>query len=75
MGIVGLIAAVVIAWLVFAWLFNIIKTSLGTAFKIALIVLLLQLFFGIGPQQLWKQVQLLPQLLQESSTPTNSAPN
>ena len=53
MEIVLVIGAILVAWLVFTWLFKVIKVSLKTAFLIAAIVLILQFAFGISPQKLW----------------------
>lgn len=58
-----LIAAMVVAWLIFKWLLNVVKASLSTAMTIAVVVLVLQLVFGIGSQDLWQQVRELPQTL------------
>lgn len=60
-----LLAAFSISWLVFSGLIKIIKTSVGTAFKIAIIVLILQLGFGISPQDLWQEIINLPQTMQQ----------
>ncbi|MGK7932268.1 MAG: hypothetical protein AB4041_12650 [Microcystaceae cyanobacterium] len=60
-----LIAAFAVAWLVFSGLLKIIKTSVGTAFKVAIIVLVLQLVFGISPYDLWQEIINLPQRIQE----------
>ncbi len=56
-----LIAAVIVSWLVFTWLIKVVKASIGTALAIAAIVLILQILFGIGPNQLWQQIIYLPQ--------------
>jgi hypothetical protein len=56
------IAAGVISVMVFTWLLKVVKTTLATAVKIAILVLSLQIFFGVGPQNLW---QHLLKLLQE----------
>jgi predicted PurR-regulated permease PerM len=61
--LVILIGALVVTWLVFQWLIKVVKTSIGTAIAIAVVVLILQLAFGIGPQQLWEQIINLPQTL------------
>lgn len=58
-----LIAAIIIAWLVFTWLIKVVKTSINTAVIIALIILLLQLFFGIGPQEVWQQLLKIPETI------------
>ena len=60
-----LIAAILVTWLVFTWLIKIVKVSLKTALTIAAIVLILQLAFGIGPQDLWEQIVQLPETVRE----------
>lgn len=58
-----LIAALIVSWLVFTALIKIVKTTVSTAIAIAAIVLVLQLVFGINPQDLWQQITQLPQIL------------
>ncbi|WP_460192704.1 hypothetical protein [Thermosynechococcus sp. FA-CM-4201] len=53
------VGAIAISWFVLRWLITVLKVTVGTALKIALIVFLLQIFFGIGPDRLWEQAQLL----------------
>ncbi|WP_299487863.1 hypothetical protein [Acaryochloris sp. IP29b_bin.137] len=60
-----LIAAILVSWLVFTWLLRVVKTTLKTAFLIAVIVLGLQVIVGIGPDQVLQAVMDLPRLLQE----------
>ena len=55
------IAAIIVSGLVFTWLFKVVKATLSTAISIAIIVLILQLAFGIGPQELWQQIIQIPQ--------------
>jgi len=57
------IAAIIVSWLIFTLLVKVVKASISTAILVAVIVLILQLFFGIGPQDLWQQVTQLPQTL------------
>ncbi|MEB3232512.1 MAG: hypothetical protein VKJ64_15995 [Leptolyngbyaceae bacterium] len=65
-----LIAALVISFLIFTWLIRVVKATVTTAFTIALLVLLLQLFFGIGPQDIWQEVTTLwQQMTQQGTTP------
>ncbi|MGB7416274.1 MAG: hypothetical protein WA902_18875 [Thermosynechococcaceae cyanobacterium] len=54
------IAAGVVAWLLFTWLLKVVKTTLKTAFMVAVIVMVLAIA-GIGPDQLWQAVLELPQ--------------
>ncbi|WP_210404112.1 hypothetical protein [Chroococcidiopsis sp. TS-821] len=60
-----LIAALIVAWLVFTALIRVVKTTLSTALTIAAIVLILQIGFGVQPQQLWQQLVQLPQIIRE----------
>lgn len=60
-----LIAAILVSWLVFTWLLRVVKTTLKTAFLLALIVLGLQVVVGIGPDQVFQAVLDLPKVLQE----------
>ncbi len=60
MNIILLLAAIVVAFLVFTWLIKIVKMTIGTALSIAVIVLIL-LAFGIGPAQLWQELTQLVQ--------------
>ncbi len=61
--IIILIAVMLISWLVFTWLIKVLKASISTAFAIAIIVLILQLVFGIGFQEVWQQIVQLPDTL------------
>ncbi len=63
MNLILLVGAIVVSWLVFTWLINVVKTTVMTAVAIATIILLLQIVFGIGPQQLWQEITQLPQTL------------
>lgn len=56
------VAALVVSVLLFAWLMRVAKSTLRTAVIIAGIVLLLQLLFGIGPQDLFQEVVRLLEL-------------
>jgi hypothetical protein len=53
------IASLLVAFFVFAWMLKVVKATIGTALAIAAVVLGLQLFFGVGPQELWLQVSQL----------------
>lgn len=54
-----LIAAIVISFLVFTWLIRVVKATIGTAIAIAVLILLLQIFFGIGFDEVWQQIKSL----------------
>ncbi|MEM7062276.1 MAG: hypothetical protein AAF572_03835 [Cyanobacteria bacterium P01_B01_bin.77] len=57
MEIVVVIGAIAISILVFTWLIKVVKATLKTAFLAALILLGLQLFFGIGPAAIWDTIR------------------
>lgn len=59
------VAALVVSVLLFAWLVRVAKSTLRTAVIIAGIALLLQLLFGIGPQDLFQVVVRLLELAWE----------
>ena len=61
--VIILLASLLVSWLVFGWIVKVLKASIGTAIAIAAIVLILQLAFGIGPNQLWQHIIHLPQTL------------
>ncbi|MFB2875475.1 hypothetical protein [Floridanema aerugineum] len=63
-----LIAALIVTFLVFTWLIKVVKATIQTAITIALLVLILQLIFGIGPSQLWQKIIELPQLIWQQPT-------
>lgn len=50
------VASLLVAFLVFGWLLKVVKATIGTALAIAAIVLGLQLFFGVGFEELWLQI-------------------
>jgi type IV secretory pathway TrbL component len=58
MELVILIGSIVISFLVFTWLLKVVKATLKTALLVAVILLALQLIFGIGPATLWEYVQI-----------------
>ncbi len=56
MNLLLLIAAIFIAFLVFTLLIKVVRATISTAITIAIIVLVLQLVFGIGPSEVFNQV-------------------
>jgi uncharacterized membrane protein len=66
MSLILLAAAVVVSVLVFGFLLKVVRAAIGTAIMIALVVLLLQIVFGIGFDDLWQQVIGLWQNLWQS---------
>ncbi|MBT9315752.1 hypothetical protein [Leptothoe spongobia] len=57
MEIVVVIGAIIISVLVFTWLIKVVKATLKTAFLAALILLGLQIFFGVGPEAIWDTIR------------------
>ena len=55
MEIAILIGAIVISVLVFIWLINVVKATIKIALLVAVILLILQISFGIGPSALWEK--------------------
>ena len=66
--LIVLIAALIVTFLVFTWLIKVVKATIQTALTIAIIVLILQLIFGIGPTQLWQKITELPQIIWQQPT-------
>ncbi len=62
------IAALIVSWLVFSALVNLVKTTVKTAIAIAVLLFVLQLFFGIGPNDLWQHLVQLPQTIWQQVT-------
>ena len=57
MGLVLTIGALAVALLVFFWLLNVVKTTLRTAFLVALFLIALWFVFGIGPTDVWETIR------------------
>lgn len=68
MDLVILIAAILVTIAVFIWLLRVFKATLNTAIMIAIVVLLVQLLFGIGPGELLNYTQQLWQVVWQSIT-------
>ncbi|MEA5421278.1 hypothetical protein VB712_18800 [Spirulina sp. CCNP1310] len=62
MELILLIGALIVAWLLFTGLVNIVKTTVKTAFTIALVFLALYLIWGVNAGELWATVQSLPEM-------------
>lgn len=61
--LITLIAAIIVAWLVFTWLLKVVKASVTTALTIAIVVLILQFVFGIHTEEIVKQLFQLPEII------------
>lgn len=57
MNFILLIGAIIISLLVFGFVLKVMRAAIGTAIGIALIVLVLQLIFGVAPQEVWQTLQ------------------
>ncbi|MBD2163484.1 hypothetical protein H6G04_03605 [Calothrix membranacea FACHB-236] len=60
-----MIPTLILAWIVFAILWKIVKTTVRTALTVAAILILLNISFGITPQDLWDMIINLPQTLSQ----------
>ncbi len=63
--IILLIAAVIVAWLIFTWFLKVAQASLKTAIVVVLVLLALQLTFGIGPKDLLPPLMQVPRMIQQ----------
>ncbi|MDJ0731215.1 MAG: hypothetical protein QNJ33_14610 [Crocosphaera sp.] len=59
------IAALLVSFLLFRWLFTVIKSTVINLLMIALIIVLLQFAFGISYQELFNEIIKLPQTFQD----------
>jgi hypothetical protein len=62
-----MIITLIVAWILFAILWKVVKTTFKTALTMAMILILLQIGFGITPQDIWNQILQLPQILSQIS--------
>ena len=66
--LIVIIAAIIVAWLIFTWSIKVLKASISTALSIALIALILQIFLGIGFEEVWQKLILFAQIVKEFFT-------
>ncbi|WP_066377865.1 hypothetical protein [Anabaena sp. CA = ATCC 33047] len=59
-----MIPTLILAWIVFIIVWKILKATVTNALTIAAILILLNIGFGITPQDIWQQIM---QLLQAAS--------
>jgi succinate-acetate transporter protein len=59
-----LIGALLVSFLVFTFLVKVLRAAVSTAIALALVVLVLQILFGINPGQVWQAVTGLWENLQ-----------
>jgi hypothetical protein len=55
--------AIIVSWLVFSWLMNVVKMTLSTALMLAALIMLLQVGFGIDMPMLIDTIFALPRIL------------
>nr|WP_242020363.1 hypothetical protein [Nodosilinea sp. FACHB-131] len=51
------LGAIVIAIVVFGWVFKLIKNTIQTVLLVTFLLLALYFIFGIGPDAVWDQIQ------------------
>ena len=59
--VITIIAGLIIIWLLLTWFLKIFQTSIKTALTIVIILVCLQMFFGIRYQQVWQESNKLMQ--------------
>ncbi len=69
--LIVLIAALIVAWLVFQALIKVLKTTVSTAIAVFIIVVLLGVF-GIGSEDLIQEITNLPETLMRLFTNAQS---
>ncbi|AFY55791.1 hypothetical protein Riv7116_3329 [Rivularia sp. PCC 7116] len=69
--LIVLIAALIVAWLVFQALIKVLKTTLSTAVAVFIVVVFLGIF-GIGSEDLIQEITKLPETLMRLFTNTQS---
>ncbi|MFQ4135307.1 hypothetical protein PGN35_003220 [Nodosilinea sp. PGN35] len=57
MELIIVLGAIVIAIVVFGWVFKLIKNTIQTVLLVAFLLLALYFLFGIGPGVIWEQIQ------------------
>ena len=57
MELLIVLGAIVIAIVVFGWVFKLIKNTIQTVLLVAFLLLALYFLFGIGPGAIWEQIQ------------------
>lgn len=60
-----MIVTLIVAWIVFTILWKLLKTTVSNALTIAAILVLLNIGFGITPQDIWHQITQFAQTLSQ----------
>lgn len=63
-----MIPTLILAWIVFAVLWKVVKTTIRTALTLAALLILLHINFGITPQDIWDAIVHLPQTFSQVGT-------
>jgi len=58
-----MIATLIVAWIVFIILWKLLKATVSTALTIAAILVLLNIGFGITPQDIWHHITQFAQTI------------
>ena len=57
MELLIVLGAIVVAIVIFGWVFKLIKNTVQTVLLVAFLLLVLYFLFGIGPDAIWDQIQ------------------
>ncbi|MEH2170980.1 MAG: hypothetical protein V7K41_30880 [Nostoc sp.] len=60
-----MIATLIVAWIVFIILWKLLKATVSYALTIAAILILLNISFGITPQDIWHHIMQFTQTLSQ----------
>ncbi|MEA5507949.1 hypothetical protein VB735_33670 [Halotia wernerae UHCC 0503] len=64
-----MIPTLIIAWIIFVVLWKLLKTTISNALTIAAILVLLNIGFGITPQDIWHQIMQFAQTVSQIRSP------
>jgi hypothetical protein len=62
-----MIVTLIVAWIVFTILWKVLKTTISNALMVAAILVLLNVGFGITPQDIWHQITKFVQTVSQIS--------
>ncbi|MDF5710922.1 MAG: hypothetical protein PUP90_25440 [Nostoc sp. S4] len=60
-----MIATLIVAWIVFIILWKLLKATVSTALTLAAILILLNISFGITPQDIWHHITQFAQTISQ----------
>lgn len=69
LDLIVLLAAGLVAWLIFTWSLQVLKTSISTALTIAVLAIILQIFLGISFEQVWQELVKYARIVWEFLAP------